>query len=184
MDADLSHDQIPPTPVARLASLLDSLFRSQPITPDTKEWMVNALLHYLSHGGEYPLDRFLGLAPIEAGRSSLSTRLGLLKRNLHLTDALQQIGLNESVSRWGRCQRLARENSKFEGRTWKLYRHLKDPPASWPDWQQSLFLAHKTGVPVPQTEHGLYGILKQVDGVSFNAPGVRLLATLTRIKNS
>lgn len=183
MDA-LLLDKTPPSPVARLASLLDSLFHSQPITPDVKEWLVTSFLHYLHHGGEYPLDRFLGLAPIEAGQSSLSTRLGLLKRDLHLIDALQQIGLNESVSRWGRCQRLALENSKFESRTWKLYRHLKDPPASWPEWQQSLFLAYKTGVTVPRTENGLYDILKRVGGVSFNAPGVRLLATLTRIKDT
>lgn len=183
MDA-LLLDKIPPSPVALLASLLDSLFHNQPITPDVKEWLIVSFSHYLHHGGEYPLDRFLGLAPIEAGKSSLSTRLGLLKRNLHLVDALHKIALDDSVSGWGRCQRLTLENSKFECRTWKLYRHLNEPPASWPEWQQALFLAHKTGVGVPRTEHSLYRILKQVKGVSFNAPGVRLLATLTRIKNS
>jgi hypothetical protein len=173
----------PPSPVARLASLLDSLFNNQPISPDTREWLLKAFLHYLHHGGEYPLDRFLGLAPIDAGTSSLSTRLGLLKRNLHLVASLRNIALDDSVTGWGRCQRLAREITKFEGRTWKLYRQLPEPPESWPEWQQDLFRAYKTGLRVPRTAHALHGIVKQIEGVSFNSPGERLLASLTRLQS-
>ena len=180
----LLRDRHPPAPEARLASLLDSIFHNQPITPDVREWLIKAFLHYLHHGGEYPLDRFLGLAPIDAGKSSLSTRLGLLKRNLHLVDSLHNIALDDSVSNWGRCQRLAGEISKFESRTWKLYKHLLDPPSDWPAWQQALFLAYKTGLRVPQTPHALHNIINQVDGVSFNAPGVKLLASLTQIQST
>jgi len=170
----------PPSPVARLASLLDSIFHNQPISPDVREWLLKAFLHYLHHGGEYPLDRFLGLAPIDAGTSSLSTRLGLFKRNLHLVEALRKISLDDSVSGWGRCQRLAGEITKFEGRTWKLYRHLPEPVESWPAWQQDLWRAYKTGVRIPLTAHALHKILNQNEGVSINAPGVRLLASLTQ----
>ena len=176
------HEKHPPSPVARLASLLDSIFSNQPITPDVREWLLKAFFHYLRHGGEYPLDRFLGLAPIDAGTSSLSTRLGLLKRNLHLEEALRKIALDDSVTGWGRCQRLAGEIAKFEGHTWKLYRHLPDPPESWPAWQQALFHAYKTCVRIPRSAHALYKILNQIEGVSFNTPGGRLLASLTRLQ--
>ena len=179
----LLHEKFPPSPVERLASLLDSIFNHQNITPDVREWLLKAFLHYLRHGGEYPLDRFLGLAPIDAGTSSLSTRLGLFKRNRHLMDALHNIALDDSVTGWGRCKRLAGEITKFEGRTWKLYRHLPEPVASWPAWQQDLFRAYKTGVRIPLTAHALHGILKQNDGVSFNTPGVRLLTSLTQIQS-
>lgn len=179
----LIHEKHPPSPVARLASLLDSLFHHQPITPDVREWLLKAFLHYLHHGGEYPLDRFLGLAPIDAGTSSLSTRLGLLKRNLHLAAALRSIALDESVTGWGRCRRLAGEIAKFEGRVWKLYRRLPEPPDNWPEWQQDLFRAYQTGMRIPRTAHGLYAIVNQIDGVSFNAPGVKLLASLTRLQS-
>lgn len=178
----LLREKHPPSPVARFASLLDSVFHNQPISPDVREWLLKAFLHYLHHGGEYPLDRFLGLAPIDAGTTSLSTRLGLLKRNLHLAAALRSIALDESVTGWGRCQRLAGEITKFEGHLWKLYRHLPEPVASWPAWQQDLFRAYKTGVRIPRTAHALHGILNQIDGVSFNAPGVKLLASLTQIQ--
>lgn len=179
----LLREMHPPSPVARLASLLDSIFHNQPITPDVREWLLKAFLHYLHHGGEYPLDRFLGLAPVDAGTSSLSTRLGLLKRNLHLAAALRSVALDESVTNWGRCQRLAGEIRKFEGHVWALYRHLPEPPESWPEWQQDLFRAYQTGVRTPRTVHGLYAIVNQIDGVSFNAPGVKLLASLTRLQS-
>jgi len=51
----LLHEKFPPSPVARLASLLDSIFYNQPITPDVREWLLKSFLHYLRHGGEYPL---------------------------------------------------------------------------------------------------------------------------------
>jgi len=180
----LVRETFPPCPEARLASLLDSIFYGQPITPDVREWLLTAFLHYLRHGGKDPLDRFLGLAPIDAGKSSLSTRLGLLSRNIHLVESLRKIALDDSVTGWGRCQRLAGEISKFESRTWKLYRQLPEPPAIWPEWQQGLFRAYKTGARVPRSAHALYGILNQVGGVSFNAPGVKLLASLTRIQTT
>lgn len=179
----LLHEKFPPSPVVRLASLLDSIFNNQPISPDVREWLLKAFLHYLLHGGEYPLDRFLGLAPIDAGTSSLSTRLGLFKRNLYLMAALRNIALDESVTGWGRCQRLAGEITQFEGRAWKLYRQLPEPPESWPEWRQDLFRAYKTGVRVPRTAHALHKILNQNDGVSFNSPGVKLLASLTRLQS-
>lgn len=179
----LLHEKHPPSPVARLASLLDSIFLNQPITPDVREWLLKAFLHYLRHGGEYPLDRFLGLAPIDAGTSSLSTRLGLFKRNLHLMDALRKIALDDSVTGWGRCKRLAGEITKFEGRTWKLYRHLPEPTPSWPVWQQDLFRAYKTGVRIPRSAHALHKIINQNKGVSFNAPGAKLLASLIQIQS-
>lgn len=182
MDA-LLRDEHPPSPVARLASLLDSLLHSRQISADVREWLITSFLHYLHHGGEYPLDRFLGLAPIDAGTSSLSTRLGLLKRNLHLAASLRSIALDEAITRWGRCQRLAGEVAKFEGHVWKLYRHLPMPPESWPHWQQDLFRAYQTGVRIPRTAHGLHAAVNQIDGVSFNAPGVKLLASLTRIQS-
>lgn len=180
----LLHEKFPPTPVMRLTSLIDIVFYNQPITPDVREWLLKAIRHYLHHGGEYPLDRFLGLAPIEAGTSSMSTLLGRFTRNHYLVKALHKISLDNSVTRWGRCQRLAGEVAKFEGRTWKLYRHLPEPPENWQAWQQDLFRAYKTGVRMPLTAHALHGILKQNDGVSFNSPGEKLLASLTRIKTT
>lgn len=176
-------EKFPPSPIARLASLLDSIFYNRPITPDVRGWLIKAFLHYLHHGGEYPLDRFLNLAPIEAGTSSLSTRLGLLKRNLYLVESLHKIALDDHVTNWGRCQRLAAEISKFESRTWKLYRHLPEPMARWPEWQQALFQAYKTGVRIPRSAHALHGIVKQIEGVSFNTPGVKLLASLTQLQS-
>src|SRR4030065_656112 len=102
-----------------LAAFMDSIFYNQPISPSVREWLLKAFLHYLHHGGKDPLDRFLGLAPIDAGTSSPSTHLGVFKRNLHLMEALRKIALDDSVTSWGRCQRLAAEITKFESRTWK-----------------------------------------------------------------
>ncbi|HEY4698684.1 MAG: hypothetical protein A3K04_11140 [Gallionellales bacterium RBG_16_56_9] len=176
----LLHEKFPPSPVMRLASFMDSIFYNQPISPSVREWLLKAFLHYLHHGGKDPLDRFLGLAPIDAGTSSLSTRLGLFKRNLHLMEALRKIALDDSVTSWGRCQRLAAEITKFESRTWKLYRDLPEPTPSWPAWQQDLWRAYKTGVRIPRTAHALYKILNQIDGDTINAPGAKLLASLTQ----
>ena len=180
MDA-LLHEKHPPSAVMRLASLLDSVFNNQPITPDVRSWLIKSLFHYLHHGGEYPLDRFLGLAPIDAGTSSLSTQLRLFKRNLYLAEALREIALDESMTRWGRCQRLASEIKKFDGHIWKLYRHLPEPPESWPAWQKNLFLAYKTCA-VPQTANGLYKIVNRINGVSFNSPGEKLIASLAQTR--
>jgi hypothetical protein len=178
----LSADDFPRPPEARLASLLDSLFNGVPLTNDVREWMLKSFFHYLHHGGAEPLDRFLGLSPINAGERSLSTRLGLLKRDLLLADALDQIGLDPSVSDWTRCVRLAKEIATFEGNAWPLYRHHQSAPAHWPAWKKSLLAAFQVGMRVPRTARGLYGMKKQVQGVSFRSPGMKLLTSLTQIQ--
>ncbi len=177
------HD-FPPHPEARLASLLDSLFSGHPITPDVREWMIKAFLHYLHHGGAEPLDRFLGLAPIDAGKRSLSTRLALLKRDLHLAEALDAIALDASVTAWERCLRLEREIPTFEAHAWRLYRHCPISPDGWPEWKQALFAAFQSSPRVPRTARRLNDILKQVRGISFRSPGVKLLTSLTRLQTS
>lgn len=179
----MSAVDFPPHPEARLASLLESLFNGVPITSDVREWLLKSFFHYLHHGGAEPLDRFLGLSPINAGERSLSTRLGLLKRDLLLADALDKIALDASVSDWTRAVRLAKELATFEANAWPLYRHHQSPPAHWPSWKQALFAAFQVGMRVPRTARGLYGVRKQVREVSFRAPAVKLLSSLTQIQS-
>lgn len=179
----MSADEYPPRPEARLASLLDSLFSGEAITADVREWMLRAFLHYLRHGGADPLDRFLGLGPINAGERSLSTRLNLLKRDLILSEALDQISIDPDLSDWGRCLRLQKELATFEAHAWPIYKHHQTPPPDWPDWKRKLFSAFQVGIRVPRTARALYGIQKQARGISFRSPGVKLLTSLTHIQS-
>lgn len=178
----MSPPLFPPHPEARLACLLECLFHGHSIPPDVREWLIKALVHYLRHGGSEPLDRFLGLAPINPGERSLSTRLSLLKRDLHLVNALEKIALDDTVSDWERCLRLEREISVFEAHGWKLYKHCIFPPEFWPGWKKELFSAFQSSARVPRTARRLNDVLKQVREVSLPTPGIKLLTSLTRIQ--
>lgn len=178
----MTPSDFPPHPEGRLASLLESLFTGQPLAPDVREWMLKAFTHYLRHGGAAPLDRFLGIGPINAGERSLSTRLSMLKRDLQLLEALEKISLDDSVTDWGRCVRLEKEIPNFEANAWKLHRHRRYPPEHWSEWQHALFAAYQAGLRMPRTARGLYEIMKQARALSLRSPGVKLLTSLTRIQ--
>lgn len=178
----MSSIEFPPHPESRLASLLDSLITGETMSEDVRHWLIKAFVHYLRHGGAEPLDRFLGLAPINAGERSLSTRLALLKRDLHLVQSLDKIALDTTVSDWERCLRLEREIPSFEAHAWKLHKHCVFPPASWPEWKKELFCAFQSSSRMPRTARRLNDILKQVREVSLPSPGIKLLTSLTRIQ--
>lgn len=164
----------------RLAALLDFLVEEKPMPIEIRRWLLQAFIHFLSHGGAEPLDRFLGLSPINAGERSLSTRLSLLKRDLALCGVLENIALNDDVTDWTRCVRLSKEISRFECDVWPIYKSQITPPDEWPKWKKSLFDVFKVGARVPRTPQALYGILKQIREISFRSPTVKLLASLTR----
>lgn len=119
------------------------------------------------------LDETLGLAA--AGKRSLQRRLLTLQRDQYLCAALAAVCIDENLSGWQRCKRLAPLIMKFDALDWKRARRALHPPSDWPSWKQALFRAAQTDIPLPTTPERLYQIMKSAPQDSFSRKGAMLL---------
>ena len=97
--------QSPTSPADMLGDLLGSLIDGRPVDASTREWAVRGILRAIRR--DESLDLALGLAG--AGKTRLQEQLLMIQRDQHLHAALQSVALDDGVSTWHRCQRLAIE---------------------------------------------------------------------------
>lgn len=155
-----------------IGNLLAHLVESHPIDPLTSEAIVIAILRAVRRGES--LYEAFGLSA--AGRRSLQRRLLTLQRDRHLIEAVSACALDESLSTWMRCKRLAPLIRQFVRAEWPRVRRLAQPLSDWPEWKHALFLAARSDIPLPQTPERLYQITKAMTPDSFQRKGAMLLS--------
>lgn len=147
-----------------LADLLVSMIEGNAVSPVAREWLVKGALAYV-RGEADSLDAALGLS--SSGRRHLRTVALHSARDRLLLDALDCIALDEAVSTWERCQRLAAEVRKLIPLWDRHYANQASAAADWPTWKKSLFMAWRTGIDVPRTANGLQAATKRTPHYSF-----------------
>lgn len=167
-----SHVQCPVSPADKLGALLAALIDDRPVDAVTREWAVRGILSAVRR--DESLDQALGLAG--TGKTRLQEQLLMFQRDQHLFAALGAVALDDSVSAWQRCQRLAVEIDRFMRGTWPRSKRLAAPPAHWPEYTCHLWRAARTDTRLPATASGLYGILSRNGGFLEKGTGAKLLA--------
>ncbi len=164
--------QTPTSPADMLGDLLDALIEVRPVAPTTREWIVIGILRAIRR--DESLDQALGLAG--TGKTRLQAQLLMLQRDEHLCEALQLVALDECVSTWQRCQRLAPELRRFMRETWPMTKRMSAPPESWPAYKRAIWHAARTDMKLPETASGLHKIVPRNDAFSGKKTGGKLLA--------
>jgi hypothetical protein len=164
--------QTPTSPADMLGDLLASLIDGRPVDDTTREWAVRGILSAIRR--DESLDLALGLAG--TGKTRLHDQLLMIQRDEHLHAALQSVALDDGVSTWQRCQRLAIEADRFMRSTWPKTKRLSAPPDHWPEYARHLWHAARTDTRLPTTASGLYGNLSRNKGFSQKATGGKLLS--------
>lgn len=167
-----SQTQCPTLPADMLGDLLAAVIEDRPVAATTREWIVTGILSAIRR--DEPLDQALGLAG--TGKTRLQAQLLMLQRDEHLCAALQLVALDESVSTWQRCQRLAPELRRFMCDTWPKTKRLSAPPDSWPAYKRALWHAACTDTKPPESASGLFKIASRNGAFSGKKTGGRLLA--------
>jgi len=155
-----------------LGDLLGAMIEVRPVAVTTREWITVGILNAIRR--DEPLDQALGLAG--TGKTRLQAQLLMLQRDEHLCAALQLVALDESVSTWQRCQRLAPELRRFMCDTWPKTKRLSAPPDSWPAYKRQLWHAACTDTKPPESASGLFKIASRNGPFSGKKTGGRLLA--------
>lgn len=114
---------------------------------DTANWFQSGLAAYLTGDETRSLDTLLGLTSQGVGR--LSPKRDYLKkqRDLFLRRAFELTDLGKPNTR--RCEELAGMVKDFESRIWPAWRTMDGPPAGSSELRRLLFLAKRTGEPLP-----------------------------------
>lgn len=167
-----SQTQCPTSPADMLGDLLAALIEVRPVAATTREWIVIGILRAIRR--DESLDQALGLAG--TGKTRLQAQLLMLQRDEHLCEALQLVALDECVSTWQRCQRLAPELRRFMRETWPMTKRMSAPPESWPAYKRAIWHAARTDMKLPETASGLHKIVPRNDAFSGKKTGGKLLA--------
>jgi hypothetical protein len=122
-------------------------------TPQWK-WLDNGILKYMVDGGESTLDKSLGLAV--CGSRHASTQLANRVRNHYLILAINHISLDDELSDWAKCGRLAEQVNKLCP-FWQTHK-VKVTDINWPTWKVYLHQAWLTDIGIPGTARGLYSV--------------------------
>lgn len=155
-----------------LGELFATIFYRRPMSVFQRGWLEKGILRAIRSGDS--LDACLGLSAV--GQDSLQRRLLMRQRNQHLADALDAVALDDRVSRWQRCLRLAPEVQRFMGLTWRQTKSLSAPLDEWPTFKKCLWHAACTDCALPETAHGLRRAVEKISDYSRNASGAKLLA--------
>lgn len=164
--------QTPTSPADMLGDLLDALIEVRPVAATTREWIVTGILSAIRR--DESLDQALGLAG--TGKTRLQAQLLMLQRDERLCEALQLVALDESVSTWQRCQRLAPELRRFMREAWPKTKRMSAPPEFWPAYKRALWHAARTDMKLPETASGLHKIVPRNGAFSGKKSGGKLLA--------
>lgn len=160
---------------AQLGACIGALvFEGRTLPPYAADWLLQGLLRALRQG--IPVDQALGLSG--PGLEPLALRIRRMQRDLHLADAALAVTLDDGLSLWARCKRLAPLVKQFETRLWSraAVQHLQAPLSDWPIWQCHVFLAFRTGLSVPSSASGLNERLAKTPHFSPNTSTATVLA--------
>lgn len=159
-----------------LAELVEALRERRPLDPLVNEWLQRGVYSLVRGESAGSLDVALGLT--RNGAESTPGRVRRIKRDLHLVRALRGVVVDDSVSGWTRCVRLAPLVRSFLANTWPRVRNLQDVPDGWPAWKRELFRAAQTGIALPGTARGLHKALNEAPGCFVHTRKARVLAQL------
>jgi hypothetical protein len=120
------------------------------------------------------LDAALGISG--AGKRSVRQKLLMIRRDLHLVEALRAVTLDEAATDWQRSQRLAPPLRRFMTEAWPRASQLDAPPNDWPTWKIEVFRAAQTGLRLPRSEIGLYEVLRRTPHYLAKNAGAILLS--------
>lgn len=155
-----------------LGALMDDLWNGRPINPLSRWWLERGVLRSIRRGES--LDAALGLSGV--GKLSLQARLLLIRRNEYLAAAAEAVALDDSVTQWQRCIRLADEATRFMDATWPTTKRLASPPEDWPTFKKWLWFAACTDLGLPNSAGGMRSALLQNTPFSRNPVGAKLIA--------
>lgn len=139
----------------------------------TREWLQRGVL--IAVRADIPLDAALGLA--RRGQASTRARLLMVKRDLHIAQALEAVSLKPDAGTWERCKRLADLVPRFESDVWPRVRHLRSADSAWPAWRRELFYARHTGLEIPASARALLGAWKRNAGFRLPRESHTVLAS-------
>lgn len=155
-----------------VGDLFAHLLDGKPLPVPTADALIVAILECARHGTS--LDSSLGLSG--AGIRSLQSRVRRLQRNHHLQQAARGVAIDEALSDWQRCARLADCIKRFKSTEWPRVRGLQLTPSEWPEWKLHVLRAMQTHLPVPETAEGLRKALTETPLYSVGEEGLRLLS--------
>nr|WP_297357120.1 hypothetical protein [uncultured Caldimonas sp.] len=144
----------------------------KPLPVPTADALIVAILECARHGTS--LDSSLGLSG--PGIRSLQSRVRRLQRNHHLHQAARAVAVDDALSDWQRCERLAQCIKRFEAAEWMRVRGLQITPSDWPAWKPHVLRAMQTQLAVPKTAKGLHKVLTETPLYSGSEEGLRLLS--------
>lgn len=157
---------------SKLGELLACCLEGGPLPAIVRGWLINGILDCARR--DQPLDESLGLSG--PGRPTLQKRLQMVKRDAHLVQAFEAVAVDDRVTDWTRCTRLASEAQRFSEVAWPKTRRLSAPDPDWPAFKKSLWLACATDLPLPKSASRIRAIVLQNTGFSQNANGSKILA--------
>lgn len=150
-------------PNDHLLEVLAATWQRRPLHPLTAYWLQRGVVHTFRTGDS--LDSALGLSAV--GRRSAQRQLAMTVRDMHLKAALAAVVVNQDVSTWERCRRLAPLAAGFMV-DWKRHRVLAHAPASWPAWKRHVFLAAQCDLALPTSPRGLRDVAQRTPLYSLN----------------
>lgn len=159
-----------------LAELVAALQERRPPDPLAHEWLLRGIYALVRGESAGSLDVALGLT--RNGAESTPGRVRRIKRDLHLVCALRDVVVDDSVSGWTRCARLAPLVRSFLANTWPRVRNLQEAPAGWPAWKREVFRAAQTGIALPATARGLHKALNEAPACFVHTRRATVLAQL------
>lgn len=118
-------------------------------------WLKKGILRYIKDE-RLSLDKSLGLAV--CGSRHISTKIAQNLRNHYLIQAVRNISLNNELSDWARCVRLAAQANRL-CHFWDTQKNISLDPG-WESWKSHLFKAWDVGIGVPTTARGLYRVME------------------------
>lgn len=158
-------------PADNLAELFSAVQQGRRPHMLAARWFTMGVLRAIREGDS--LDGALGLKA--AGVPSLKRRFLTMRRDGHLCAALRAVALEDGLSDWARCQRLAGLLPGF-ARAWVHAQRMPEPPADWPTWKCEVFRAAQCGIGWPQSAGGLHALLQRTPPYSLKTDPGNMLA--------
>lgn len=155
-----------------LGAMMADMWSGRPINPLSRWWFERGVLRSIRRGE--PLDAALSLNG--AGKSCIQARLLMIRRNEYLAAAAEAVALDDTVTQWQRCIRLADEATRFMRATWPTTKRLSGPPEDWPTFKKWLWFAACSDLGLPNSASGMRSALLQNTPFSRNPNGATVLA--------
>lgn len=132
-------------PIQHLLGVVKAV--EQAADQDTARWFQSGVDAFLSGEETRSLDTLLGLTSPGVGRLSPKREFLKQQRNQFLKQAFNLT--DEGKPKVRRCEELAIMVKEFEARIWPAWRTKEEPPECSSELRKLLFLAKRTGEPLP-----------------------------------